>query len=258
MRNPVDFFESLEDINQLVADMTEVTTACLANIILPQNSIAIKNLLIFGYIINVNHINAIILYQKRAEFKDWLGEKVTQQLKFSLTKPSVTGDGRYATTELCNAKQNDNENKSLSLPKTPLQAPKTRSDLCRKTYSIEVFQVSFSVASENFDSAAAQFNKNFICNISNNCKIIKKERYRKTQLGTSQLYKCNCCTTDVILQFQHRNPDNMLEMFPQTQCSYVVQVFIKNNMTDKFRQHFRRKRSNSNRSVLRVLSSKRT
>jgi hypothetical protein len=235
----IAFFESLEDICHLITDMSEVNLACSLHIIRPQNSIGIKNLLLDNFIMNMNIINAQRLREKRAQFKDWITEKISQKMNYVTSKTSAVSLQKFLPAP-------DIRQTISNVPVIPEQSAlssNTAQQDCyagvrRNIYSTEVYRIKLSGTSVDFDSAAAFFNQRFVCNINANCKLIKKERHRKYKNSTTQLYKCNCCTTDVNLQFRHNDSSAINGVFAESSNNYVVTVCIKSKLSDNFCRHY--------------------
>jgi hypothetical protein len=239
-------FETLDNVNQLISNVTEVTSACVANIISASNSITIKNLLIDNYIMNIDHSKRLLVKQRRAEFKDWLAEKMSQKLQTTIPSgfPIYSYEKRSTTTAPQKINTLDN-NISSCHPVTNFSPllHSTRA-IRRSTYSTAVFRFSFPDSSISFDAVARLFNTRFSCNVNSGCKLVKKERCRKTKDNTTQLFKCNCCTTDILLQFRHSN--SCIPYLFDFASAFTVEVFIKNNMIDKFNNHFAIQTSSNN------------
>jgi hypothetical protein len=244
------FFESLEDISQLIRDMSEVNLACSQHIIRPQNSIAIKNLLLDSFILNINNTNALMLRQKRTQFKDWITEKISQQMNYLSSKTSILSF--HKTVPAADIRQTITNAEAIlnqSVVSNNSVCHNAYTGLRRNIYSTEVYRITVSGTSLDFDAAAVSFNQRFVCNINGNCKLIKKERYRKYKNSTTQLYKCNCCTTDVILQFRHDVSSAINGIFMDSLCNYAVRVFIKSKFTDKFCRHYTTRTSTTIASI---------
>jgi hypothetical protein len=231
-------FETLENVNQLISDMTEVTASCLAKIITPSNSIALKNLLIDDYIRNIDHDKGILVQHKRGAFKDWLAEKLSQKLQTTATSalPICSDETRSMSAETKEINM-PVDNISSIIPITNFTPALHTRTVRRNTYSTEVFRFTFPDASISFHTVARLFNTRFACAVHSSCKLVQKERCRKLKDNTTQLFKCNCCTTTVLLQFRHATDIT-------SDC--MVQVFIKNNMVDIFNCHFTTRTTTNN------------
>jgi hypothetical protein len=240
----ITLFESLHNVDQLINDMTEVTLAYVAKIITPSNSMALKNLLIDSYIMSTNHINSMTLQQKRTGFKDWLANKISQQQQ-QLYTTHHTSIGAVSNTTLLS---------KLKVPTfNPYDAmsPISRSTTCgitipyppqrKSSYSTPVFQLHLSTTDPSFDTVARIFNTIFVCNVNTTCKVIKHERCRRIKNYTTQLFKCNCCTTAVILQFRHIH--QAVTDGHKSNNLHIIKVFIKDIMKLSFDTHFTRRKT---------------
>ena len=241
-----NLFETLPNVFSLVTQMAEVTFSFVANSLTQQSSITIKNLLIDSYINNLPEQTKNIVTVNRPIFKDWLAEQLALQLT-------------NCTIKQCRF-QKEQSSDFLNLTKTPItlqpiinnkrilpistvivptltKVVNTHTNypskqLRKYTYATEVIEFTVFSSFKMFETAALMFNKQFICNACPKSKIIKKDRYRRNKSCSAQTYKCNCCTTDVVLQFRCFNPEQLDKQ------NYNVKIFIKSIVLEQFNLHF--------------------
>jgi hypothetical protein len=240
----ISLFDTLHNVDQLINDMTEVTLAYLAKIITPSNAMALKNLLIDSYIMSTNHSNGITLHQKRTAFKDWLANKVSQQQQ-QLYATHHTSIGVASNTTLLSELTVPTSNPYDGIPSISTSAAGGMtipySPQQKSSYSTAVFQLHLSTTNPNFDTVAKIFNTMFVCNVNTTCKVIKHERCRRIKNYTTQLFKCNCCTTAVILQF--RLVHHTVTGAHKFNNLHIINVCIKDNMKMAFDNHFTRRKT---------------
>lgn len=232
-------FASLNNVCQLVQHLSEVTLSYVSKTITDDNFIQLKNLLIDNYIQQLDTTDRSFMSTKRSQFKDWLSEQLWLHVTSVTLKTDVL------------PKQSHQPRASLLLPTIlTIQDPENnavRTDIAtnrcnsatrttKHAYCTEVMKFTFTDDETlPFHTAATMFNRKFKCRVFPNCKIIAKERSRNNITYSTQNYKCNCCTSDVVLQLRRYN--SVLRSDTTTNIC-VVSIFIKHKMSTLFHDHF--------------------
>lgn len=254
-------FDFLFNVSQLVQDMADVTFSFLSSTVSQELSITLKNLLIDKYIEHLDPETRSFITNQRVQFKDWLAEKLTLVLSNHIDKPyrkytsvsniesthsqdnyeghlALVTNGTYQVKGSQHTLKSEND---IQIPQLPpvtnhvsiLQSTIPSTKAC--TYCIEIISFTISDSCLKFDSAAQLFNAKYRCNMHVNSKVVRQERLRRNKGCSTQLYKCNCCTTDLLLQFRHYDSD--IHHF-STMRSYKIGVFAKKKNHRLFNIHF--------------------
>jgi hypothetical protein len=247
--NDFDGFYSLPDVMNLVAVISEVSLSCSTNTIGDQNSVTIRNLLIDNYVQNLDCHRQCIIASNKSKFKDWLLDKIVIRAKSTLQSTEVLNQNptikdwnrilcpsnpsapvtTASMTEIINVSGTKNEHNHPN-------KMKQRDNRNKKyTYSKEVTQITVNGFELRLRTAAMLFSKKFRCAVSERSQLIPKERLRKNKNCSTQSFKCNCCTTDIVLQF--KNIDGNVTEGPEGN-SYLISVCIKEKALQTFNLHF--------------------
>jgi hypothetical protein len=247
--NDFDGFYSLPDVMNLVAVISEVSLSCSINAIGDQNSVIIRNLLIDNYVQNLDCHRQCIIASNKSKFKDWLLDKIVIRAKSTLQSTGVLDNNASnkvwnsmlfpsntlaplssdPTTEDINVHVGNDQQINRNNMK------KSRTGNKKYTYSKEVAQITVNGYELRLRTAAILFSNKFRCAVSEHSQLIPKERFRKNKNCFTQNFKCNCCTTDIVLQF--KNIDGHVTEGPHGN-SYLVSVFIKEKTLQAFNLHF--------------------
>jgi hypothetical protein len=235
-------FDCLNDVTRLLNELLRITLCFHSSIISEDLVITLKNLLIDKYIMQLDARSTQYLESKKSEFKDWLSERITFQCSniqsYGNSKKETTGNsGKQFNFNTQNsniekpADQPEDKMESCNLSLTRINARKMR----RYIYCTEIDSFNVTSSTLQFETAAALFNNTYKCTVRSSCKIVRRERSRKNKDTSTQLYRCNCYTSEIVLQFRHFHSEKTDVPNIQT---YSIGVFIKKQSISLFNKHF--------------------
>ena len=104
-------------------------------------------------------------------------------------------------------------------------------------YCTEVDSFIINGSTLHFETAAVLFNNKYSCNVHRSCKLVRRERCRRTKEASTQLYKCNCFSSEIVIQFRHFSSETTNIHSLQ---NFRVAVCIKKQFLSLFNNHFSR------------------
>jgi hypothetical protein len=235
-------FDCLNDVSRLMNHLFRITLCFHSGIISEDLAITLKNLVIDKYIMDLDANSTQYLESKKSQFKDWLSERII----FQCSNKQSFGNSENASTGNSDEKlnfnrQNSNIEKRIEQPECNMESCNTMvidsnpAIKRRYIYCTEIDSFHVTSSTLQFETAAALFNNTYQCTVRSNCKIVRRERSRKNKDTSTQLYKCNCYTTEIVLQFRHYHSETTDVPNIQT---YRIGVFIKKQSIPLFNSHF--------------------